>query len=726
MEGSSDGANREGMSGLHARASASSAGATGAGATGAGASSAGATGVGATGAGATHTPPRAGAGATGTGATCTGSHARAIARAGANAGLGACASADANASLPLLPNPSRTRVTRAPRPSPSNGGVLPRVDADPAPADDSQGKRSRHNRSSECTYIQMHLAKNPLAGSPRVGKPARHRVTAAGIARDRSPLAHSSPTKRVSALGRNGGAGRDGENMMLASAPELVQPFDEDAANGSRSDARASLTIPAVAGAQTGAEQTGTSPAALGGRHWLLPHKERAERVARRRELLRAAAVTTAVAKGAVRRGVSGALSEDAVASPAPPAPSMPALPRVRLEAQSQPTSESLDSGGALLAKPVSKIAGYLFSRLIGRGSFGHVRLATHNLSGCRVAIKITPKSALSSARLRHRAEMEWRLQAWLDHPNIAKVVHVAEDNAHHFIVQEYVQGGSLAHYLEMRHGHVPETDAASILKQAAAALVYCHAHDVFHRDVKLDNVLLDYWGRCKLTDFGLAVRSRGAKLTMPCGSLLYNSPEIIRGVPYDGGAADVWAFGVMAFALTTGVFPFEASNLQLLRQRVGRGRFMLNEKSVSVELASMLKAALVVEPSERPTMSQLLSHAWFLKFADPALKIAGVAGRSTLEVPSAIFAPAVSKLVETGEVTAEAVEAAVTGTVDDPYLSAGHLLMRWRIEHDAEWGPLDQDGSTPEAEGDESQARSDDEAPRGESRSRAEARRGS
>lgn len=162
----------------------------------------------------------------------------------------------------------------------------------------------------------------------------------------------------------------------------------------------------------------------------------------------------------------------------------------------------------------------------------------------------------------------------------------------------------------------------ASRRRQAAAALCYCHAHAVCHRDVKLDNVLLDYWGRCALTDFGLAVRvAEGSELTMPCGSLLYNAPEILRGKPYDGRKADVWAFGVMTYALATGAFPFDGGSVHLLRQRVCRGKFKLPARA-SAELASLLRGALAVDPARRLSMAQLLRHPWFVKNADPTLSV--------------------------------------------------------------------------------------------------------
>ncbi|KAG8463130.1 hypothetical protein KFE25_011127 [Diacronema lutheri] len=385
--------------------------------------------------------------------------------------------------------------------------------------------------------------------------------------------------------------------------------------------------------------------------------------------------------------------------APTPPRPPvMPPLPRVRtmLAAGARAPAAGRGATGSASAPDLGAEGGhagvqrsigemYTFGRALGGGSFGQVRLATHRLSGCAVAIKVTARSALVSARLRHRAEMEWRLQAWLDHPNIAKVVHVCESPSQLLIVQEYVDGGSLAAYLEMRHGRVPESDAASVLLQLVSALQYCHARDVCHRDVKLDNILLDYWGRVKLTDFGLAVRSRGAMLSMACGSLLYNAPEILDGRQYDGAAADVWAFGVTAYVLTTGRFPFDASNAKVLQQRVRAGNLRLNETSASPELRALLCSALSHDPADRPSMRELATHSWFAQYADRNLRVVGVDGRSPAE--SALDAPTAALLAARAGVSVHDVARAVRGEDADEYMAAGHLLLRWRTAHEREWG---------------------------------------
>jgi serine/threonine protein kinase len=274
-----------------------------------------------------------------------------------------------------------------------------------------------------------------------------------------------------------------------------------------------------------------------------------------------------------------------------------------------------------------------------------------------------------------------------------------------------------------------PPSSPPPLPLKAAAALAYCHARHVYHRDVKLDNLLLDYWGRCALADFGLAVRlgptaaapaaiatpavvatadgdaaaaggadgraGEAASATAParpppaakrqlraaCGSLLYNAPEILNGAPYDGGPADVWAFGVVAFVLTTGAFPFDAPDAARLRRRVLRAvpAWPRRAAQLSAELRALLEACLNFQPAERPTMAAVLRHPWFARFADAALAVS--ADGRPAEPPDA------DDEAEAAADGAQGGEGAVPAETSREYRAVGRLLLRWKASHEARWG---------------------------------------
>ncbi|KAL1764088.1 sperm motility kinase W, partial [Sigmodon hispidus] len=86
----------------------------------------------------------------------------------------------------------------------------------------------------------------------------------------------------------------------------------------------------------------------------------------------------------------------------------------------------------------------------------------------------------------------------------------------------------------------------------------YLHQRHIAHRDIKLENILIDRAGKVKLCDFGLAIQfTEGQMLEEVCGSLLYEAPEILARKPYDGLAVDMWSLGVVLYVLVTGEFPY-------------------------------------------------------------------------------------------------------------------------------------------------------------------------
>uniref|UniRef100_A0A3B4G774 non-specific serine/threonine protein kinase n=1 Tax=Pundamilia nyererei TaxID=303518 RepID=A0A3B4G774_9CICH len=102
-------------------------------------------------------------------------------------------------------------------------------------------------------------------------------------------------------------------------------------------------------------------------------------------------------------------------------------------------------------------------------------------------------------------------------------------------IVMEYASRGELYDYIQERR-RLPETETRSIFRQITSAVHYCHKNGVVHRDLKLENILLDQDLNVKLADFGLSNNfHKGTLLQTYCGSPLYAAPEIVKGLPYQG-----------------------------------------------------------------------------------------------------------------------------------------------------------------------------------------------
>src|SRR5690625_5094460 len=109
-------------------------------------------------------------------------------------------------------------------------------------------------------------------------------------------------------------------------------------------------------------------------------------------------------------------------------------------------------------------------------------------------------------------------------------------------LVMEFAAGGELYDYLSERKV-LSEEEARRIFRQVATAVYYCHKHKICHRDLKLENILLDEHGNAKIADFGLSnVFDEQRLLSTFCGSPLYASPEIVEGTPYQGPEVDCWS----------------------------------------------------------------------------------------------------------------------------------------------------------------------------------------
>lgn len=125
------------------------------------------------------------------------------------------------------------------------------------------------------------------------------------------------------------------------------------------------------------------------------------------------------------------------------------------------------------------------------------------------------------------------------------------------------------------------EQEACRIFKQVLAGVEYCHAHGIVHRDIKLENLLLDRERNLKIIDFGLsAILVPGKRLKVHCGSPSYAAPEIIARKVYDGPPVDIWSCGVVLFATVAGYLPFHASggNKNELCAKIMRGAYTTPE----------------------------------------------------------------------------------------------------------------------------------------------------
>uniref|UniRef100_A0A9J8DMZ9 non-specific serine/threonine protein kinase n=1 Tax=Cyprinus carpio carpio TaxID=630221 RepID=A0A9J8DMZ9_CYPCA len=254
----------------------------------------------------------------------------------------------------------------------------------------------------------------------------------------------------------------------------------------------------------------------------------------------------------------------------------------------------------------------------LGRGAYGKVQRAVERRCGKTVAIKSIRKERLRDDLDRAHIQREIEISASLVHPHIIRLYEVFESRERIVMVMEYASGGELYDYIQDKQ-RLSEEEARHFFRQITSAVQYCHKNGVVHRDLKLENILLDKDLNVKLADFGLSNRyMRGQCLETFCGSPLYASPEIINGLPYHGPEVDCWSLGVLLYALVYGSMPFDGTTYSILKEQIRHGRYKTPD--VPSEAQSLIGWMLTVKTEDRATVEDIANH-WWLNLNCPKAK---------------------------------------------------------------------------------------------------------
>ncbi|XP_058256235.1 serine/threonine-protein kinase 33 isoform X1 [Hemibagrus wyckioides] len=265
----------------------------------------------------------------------------------------------------------------------------------------------------------------------------------------------------------------------------------------------------------------------------------------------------------------------------------------------------------------------YSIGRKLGQGSFGVVYEATHMETQKKWAIKKVNKEKAGSSGVK-LLEREVNILKQVNHKHIIHLEEVLETPERMYLVVDLCEGGELKKLLQ-KNKRFSEEETRHIIRSLAEATVYLHKLDIVHRDLKLENILVDSYHHSndhtminiKITDFGLSVQKGGVRsgnmLQTTCGTPKYMAPEVINGHEYSQ-QCDMWSIGVIMYMLLSGELPFRSSSEEHLSEMIKKGELNFWAPvwdTVSDAAKAVLSCLLKVDPAHRITASELLHNSW-------------------------------------------------------------------------------------------------------------------
>ncbi|KAK0422208.1 hypothetical protein QR680_007433 [Steinernema hermaphroditum] len=248
--------------------------------------------------------------------------------------------------------------------------------------------------------------------------------------------------------------------------------------------------------------------------------------------------------------------------------------------------------------------------RAVGRGKFGTVFLARDRRSKFVVAMKVIFKKQIEKYEMIEQLRREVTIQYQLRHTNILRLYGYFHDKIRLYIVLEYAGRGNLFDLMK-KLKKFDSKRSAFYINQVVSALQYCHENGVFHRDLKLENLLLTDSETIKLADFGwsVQVKSTDIRRSTTCGTLDYICPEMLSEEPHTH-TVDNWSVGILLYEFLTGSAPFavEVAGDTIERIRNVQYDFPEDFDEGAKDIVSRL---LVREANERMSLPAVLAHNW-------------------------------------------------------------------------------------------------------------------
>ena len=288
----------------------------------------------------------------------------------------------------------------------------------------------------------------------------------------------------------------------------------------------------------------------------------------------------------------------------------------------------------------------YTLKKKLGKGAFGEVYLTTKQGSKQKFATKKIDKKFAANPKARKYLENEIAILKDISHENIVKLYEVKETSQFYYLVTEYCNGGDLSDcldtYQDKYNKPFTEEIVQYLMKQIVSAIRYLHEKTILHRDLKLDNILVNFENeedrkennilkaKVKIIDFGFARYLKKEELAYSTlGSPINMDPRILRKLnklehPNEYGydeKADIWSLGTLCYEMLIGKNIFDADSMKDLVKKVNKGDYFI-PTTLSKEAVSFLNGMLQYDLKKRLSAEQLYRHKFINKRFDQLTKI--------------------------------------------------------------------------------------------------------
>ena len=282
----------------------------------------------------------------------------------------------------------------------------------------------------------------------------------------------------------------------------------------------------------------------------------------------------------------------------------------------------------------IQHVDDYLLIKSIGKGNFGEVFLTQKQGYPQYYATKKMERRKCEVPPLLNRLINEIRILTSVKHPNIVKYIDLKKTKNHWYVITEFISGGSLTDilhkYMAMYQRPFPEDIVQHIMRQIVSAVQYLHFNRIIHRDLKLDNILVNFASdydkqtlnlkncQVKIIDFGFATILNSDKTNTVLGTPPNMDPKILEqittGIPTNGYTekVDIWSLGTLCYEMIMGYSPFRATNMQELYQKVKKGNYIL-PSNLSEEIVSFINSMLQQDDEERADADELMNHKFLV-----------------------------------------------------------------------------------------------------------------